>query len=240
MGAIKVINIKEVIIEGFNPICNSQYWFASVYVLMSLMKPGINKLIRKIEHKYYIPILLIFLAYYILNWINIAVYLGLVRGLFYYYLGAIIRFKQEKLAKYKTQFLIIGIFSWLCYAAMGYQRFIPLSDIISICFLGSLSACGITIFAICTEITANRFLNRIASSTFAVYLIHEHPLLRKFLWSNLFHVETIQYTSSMFILYSLGTIVLVFVVSIGLDFARMYIFDRLNTIRVRFQNEHLN
>lgn len=66
------------------------------------------------------------------------------------------------------------------------------------------------------ETTRSKFINWIASSVFGVYLLHDNPFIREFLWGKVFNVA--QYlTSSFFAVYVFFSISTIFVVGIMID-----------------------
>ena len=63
-------------------------------------------------------------------------------------------------------------------------------------------------------------VNKIARTTFGIYLIHDSAGLCAFIWDDLFNVVEMQYKNRGFVLYALMTIVTVFVVCSIIDFLR--------------------
>lgn len=74
------------------------------------------------------------------------------------------------------------------------------------------------------NIGCNKFINTISAATFGVYLIHDDPYVRDFLWSRV--VKTTSYTTSkILILYSLVVIALVFVVCTMIELLRIRVIE---------------
>lgn len=75
------------------------------------------------------------------------------------------------------------------------------------------------------NIGCNKFVNTISAATFGVYLIHDDPYVRDFLWSRV--VKTTSYTTSkILILYSLIVITLVFVVCTMIELLRIHVIEK--------------
>lgn len=222
-----VSNSWKILLTYFAPVSNSIYWFVSVYILISLMKPTLNKYIR--ENKNYKTILVFGMVCYCASKVVHAYYMGLVRGLLLYYIGAIIALNERKFLKSKYSYLAYALLGWCVYIIMMNVAEFNLPSVvgdIGICIFGIVSS--VSIFLAFTKLSdfTNNLINTIAGSTFAVYLLHEHPMLREFIWSRILHVESIQFRSSYFVLCSFASIVFVFIISIIIDFLYKTLLSR--------------
>ena len=72
----------------------------------------------------------------------------------------------------------------------------------------------------------NKWVNVIASTTFGVYLIHDNPLIRAILWSDIFHNQEM-YGKDGFLFFSVLTVVLVFAICALIDLARQKTVEKL-------------
>ncbi|MEW9603117.1 hypothetical protein [Bacteroides sp. L008] len=71
----------------------------------------------------------------------------------------------------------------------------------------------------------SRIINTIAASTFGVLLIHANSnIMRKWLWQDILDNEG-QYGTSTFVLHAVGSVVVVFVVCIVIDYIRIKIIE---------------
>lgn len=71
----------------------------------------------------------------------------------------------------------------------------------------------------------SRIINTIAASTFGVLLIHANSnTMRKWLWQDILDNEG-QYGASTFVLHAVGSVVIVFVVCIIIDYIRIKIIE---------------
>lgn len=75
------------------------------------------------------------------------------------------------------------------------------------------------------RIAPNQWINRIASTTFGVLLIHANSYVRRWLWNDVFCCVDM-YDHALMPLRTIGGSVLVFVVCAGIDLSRLYCIER--------------
>lgn len=231
-GLFDLYNLKDSILSCVNPVANSTYWFISVYIIISMMKPVLNNAISAIGGGYKtLYFIIILLVYYSFVRYNAAVYLGIINGLVFYIFGALIKKNEEMLCqKKRSQYLFFGLIGWILYVLfnnilwLNVHSLNGLFSIVGICFFGTVSIIGLSLFFLSGKKYINTKINILASTTFSVYLIHEHPLVRRLLWSNIFHVDTLQWHSPCFILLALISIILIFAFSAIFELARKRLF----------------
>lgn len=224
-GFVDLYNIKNSILSCIAPVANSTYWFVSVYIILSMMKPFLNQVVESIGGGYKIcTLLIVLLIYYSIVRYNTAAYLGIIQGLVFYILGALIKTNETLLFQKKSsRYLILGFTGWILYMLFTNISWLKvyslngLFSIIGICICGTMSAACFTLFFLSKEGFLNTKINKIASTTFSIYLIHEHPLLRRTLWSSILHVEQFQWGSPYFILFAIASIILIFTCSVVID-----------------------
>ena len=204
------------------PICNSSYWFISVYAILSLMKPVLNHSAEKINgigKRKFVIICSAVLTYYLFARFNESTYLGLVQGALFYIIGALLKFNKQKLTRiHSIGWLAFASVSWcLCVLHcnldfIGVTRLLNLARDVGNCVWGLCSSISLFMFFNSVKEFKNGIVNTIAKSSFAVYLAHEHPLLRETLYSKVFHVESFQWKSSMFLVYACLTVFCIYIV----------------------------
>ena len=70
-----------------------------------------------------------------------------------------------------------------------------------------------------TAFRCSKVINAVATTMFGVYLIHEHPSVREFVWNHFLPTE--KYINSVwFVFYSLAVCVLFFMACIGIEWIR--------------------
>ena len=83
---------------------------------------------------------------------------------------------------------------------------------------------GFGMFVLFDRVTFhNRFINRIAQSAFAIYLITDYTASEKLLWIKLFNLQNL-YQQPLAILQILGILLTIYAVCILIDFARQALF----------------
>ena len=196
------------ILSAFTPILSGEYWFITVYVGLYLLTPFLNKLIRSLsknEMKLLLAILLIFFSvipniYPSSKWLNFGSGYGIVWFIVLYFIGAYLRLHvnfDQLYAKYKTrQLLAIMLLFWclpiISKIAIAITTQILTGEIIAssaFYFKNSviLVPASIVTFVAFNSIrisnqTTSHIINSLATGAFAVYLIHDNPLLSPILW----------------------------------------------------------
>ncbi len=196
------------ILSAFTPILSGEYWFITVYVGLYLLTPFLNKLIRSLsknEMKLLLAILLIFFSvipniYPSSKWLNFGSGYGIVWFIVLYFIGAYLRLHvnfDQLYAKYKTrQLLAIMLLFWclpiISKIAIAITTQILTGEIIasSACYFKNsviLVPASIVTFVAFNSIrisnqTTSHIINSLATGAFAVYLIHDNPLLSPILW----------------------------------------------------------
>lgn len=236
MGWHDIQFVKD--IAYFVPILSKVYWFITIYVILSILSPILNKMSLSLSKREFKSILIIgfFIIYvwhtlcFILNFgmpIDDAGY-GIPNFLFLYLCGRYIKLHCD-LSSMKLNFLF-------CYACICFSLFIfqlLYSLLLGFSFTSLLSyntififggALSLFLFFAKKRISHNKLINGWAKNCLAVYIIHMHPLC----WNKICELLQIQEISALwFIPYS-------FIISVFLYFAlatiekiRLFFFDKL-------------
>lgn len=220
------VDIFQTIIASFCPVSNNAYWFVSSYLLIQIMKPTINEWIIKVKRKYVLPIIGVGLLIYGCDRYYQAYYLGLVNGLLFYFIGAEIKINENSLLENRPRIvcLVVAILSWLMSVVFANVTFWEVSaryssvcNVLGVCIWGTLAAVAIVVSAISKSVYVNDTINKVSASVFAVYLIHEHPLLREYLWEGCLKVASVQWKSRYFVLFAFVSVIIVFCLSVGVN-----------------------
>lgn len=194
-------------ISCFFPITNAVYWYASAYILLMLLKPQVNLFVNKIKKSdYFIVIFICFIIYSFASYLD-SIYANILEGVFYYIVGACIFLHVDKLAKIKSVFFFLA------------------GIIFVILHLPILAA---ILFFMCFHNMKgfyNNKINIVAKSTFSIYLIHEHVLIRDVLWGYLFKGKIIMLDLPLYICYCLLVCICIFVGCMFIDFFIQFIFN---------------
>lgn len=89
------------------------------------------------------------------------------------------------------------------------------------------------------NIRRNKVINRIAQSTFAIYIIHQTPAFYNFMWNGLFHVDN-AVSRGTIIPYAIGCILCIILSGVLIDSIRMRIFsDMIKKSRLYLKMLHV-
>ncbi len=232
------------IVKAMMPITYNTYWFATVYFFIYLLSPIINKTIKSIkkEHLSMILILVLILSllpnilndhFFILNGIGS---FGIM--LYMYIIGAYINLYGikilEKMKKISCICAIIAIYSFLTiivnvWTNTNYNNIAQYVREIDSIFVIAIAILMFYLFSK-INIKSNRIINKIASSSFAVYLIHENPVYRIIFWKNYFILtENVLLDINMLIISE----TFIFFIAVCLETIRKNLFEK-NFINRKF------
>lgn len=231
------------------PIITSKYWFVTAYLLIYILSPFYNILIKSMKKKKYQKFLLIGLLLWsiiptIFGFIyntseNVMFYNRFIWLSFMYFVGAYIReYKIKFLTNKKTNILTIGItfFTMILSIIVIYlfkDLFMKIGTTEIAYFwtpnniLMFILSISIFYFFINLKIKNNKIINTVASTTLGIYLLHDGHLTN-YLWHHLFHTNTLIY-SNYYIFYILSATITIFIIGVLLDLIRQII--EKNTIK---------
>ena len=225
----------ETVRNALFPVIWEEWWFASAYLVLCLFSPFFNLLARQLSRNAYrcllglsltlwcliptffqMPMQFSALAWFATRYftagyfrlhvptekIRSSVCLGAACGLAaLHYLFVVARDAYVHFHPTST------VFPTEFYAMQTLPTFL----ISLLLFLGFLTA----------KIPQNRAINFAASAMFGVYLIHDHPSVRAFLWTDLFRNASYAESPAL-IPYSLGVCLAVFAVCGAAELLRIY------------------
>ena len=227
------------IIKTLFPITFDNWWFASTYFVMYLIHPYLNRLLQSLSKEVYQKLILFaFFIWSIIPTFTTSSFQSnkLIEFTLLYAIAGYIKIYgfQSNIAS-KSWFKL-----WLFSSALTY-----LSCVIFL-FLGTkfefFSSHSLyfyrrnsvlTIFRAVTffmmfltmDLGVNHLINKVASATFGVYLLHESNLLRLFLWKNVFHNADFQ-NSVLIIPYSLTVVLIVYIVCTLIELCRIRFVEK--------------
>ena len=217
---------------NFMPITHKSYWFFTNYIILYLLFPFINIMLKQLSKKQFKILIVILIGLYSIIPTIITsspMFHELAWFITVYCIGAYIRLNKSKYfenLKLNLAIFIIGYIFIICsivlftiYKINPIQRFGQLNKITVIIISINLFLIFLNI-----NIKSNKLINVISKCTFGVYLIHEHYLMRIFLWRDLFKASEIS-SSLKLILYGVATTFIVFVTCTIIDFIRMKILE---------------
>lgn len=228
------------------PVSTEHYWFATAYLLLTLLMPFLNAGFDRMEKRAVERVLVCMLLVFSLAKTILPMQLPWDHKgydafwfVFLYLTGAYLRRYGVKWIKSRAKAVSLYIFSSLIvFASMLVIRFLyirtgSLEEFISYGYSYNFLFCYLASIGLFLAFqrnpkaerprTCGPVLQTISSASFGVYLIHEHVNLR-YLWPTWFHSAEFTMTSVPgFLLHMLGTVGVVYFVCTAIEIIRMNI-----------------
>ena len=232
---------SENVIKSLFPVIFNQWWFVSIYIALYFFSPFFNSSLMSLSKIEYQKILACsFLVFCVLPTFKV----GLVNNsngyslysfMFLYAIGNYIRKYGGKTSKTNMKFL----YGYLVCSVLTFLSNLFLTRLIGhnvLHFLGYdkifTFVGSVCLFLFFKSLTIkSTSINYIASLVFSVYIIHEHPAVRAYIWQGLFHCDTWIY-SSYYPIYSIGIIIIIFAVCLFVEYLRKLLFFNLEKVMV--------
>ncbi len=220
------------------PIASKKYWFVTVYIVLVLLIPFINILIKNITKKEFKKLMVVLtILFSIIPTFTSCDFYGneLIQGIYFYLLGAYINVNNPDFINKNCKFIFLAsvillIGSTICIDLLGNYISVFSTHIwhfYSRHSLLSISVC-VSLFVIFRNLRLkeNKFVNFVAAHTFAVYLISDNNYIRRILWHDIFRVS--DYAESPFLILNLViSVTLVFVVCISIELIRKKTIEKI-------------
>lgn len=219
----------------FNPVTGDVWWFVSAYVLLVFLLPFLNNLLNSFTKEGYIIFLAVFwIIVYSIGALGTP-YFYIITGILFYSIGGFLRlFGRKTEPERRILFIALFIAFWVIDAYCIYLNTSNISIYsrikylliaqtqISICW----PVCAISLFKLfeSIDIRSNELINKIASTTFGIYLIHDFGPFRYFIWDKIFRVDVL-YTKQLFSFYAFLVVIIIFIVCSVIDMMRQLIFE---------------
>lgn len=224
---------REMLWQVFFPTIFNEYWFFTAYLVLLLLSPFLNVMLRSLTRQQHQTMLgvMVLLWSVIPTFTKQPMYAAEIpQFLLYYCLGAYFRLHPDNV--FRKQGLrwaaAIGAFV-LLYAltmVLGYcERFTPEAFGAALRFYDRNSlliltaAAGLFSLAVYSKPFTNRLVNTVAGCTFGVYLIHDNPVVRSLLWKDWLNWND-YFTSGSFIPRLILSVLLVFTVCTLIEWLR--------------------
>ena len=239
IGDINSWTIRQALL----PVSYNVYWFATTYLGLYLLFPYINKVLNsltKTKHKVLILLLGIMLSVIPTIVLNASPWSGkLIWFVYLYIIAAYIKLYDIEFlkAKIKRHALLI-IFAFVCMFLLSLFGFIVKEyNITSTDYTFYFNAMNsvpmlllsllIFMFFKNIKVKENKFINFLAQSSFAVYLIHINAGLRTYLFNNIIKIQNF-YNSNTIILigYVFVVSVLIYIICSVIDLIRRTFIEK--------------
>lgn len=247
---ISIVNI----IKSCLPIFFNQYWFITVYVIMYLFIPFMNKFITQLDIKQ--ELFFVMLALIIIfpghHFYGVALVDWFDKFCIAYCFGALIR-KHDLLTQHRfislgKCLLLLGfsvailfsfVFSYLAFKfdKISFIKYSELSDqgLNIFCFFAAL---GLFIWIGSKTLNYNHVINTIASTTFGIYLIHDNTYVRPLLWLKTLHMNNLLSQPAYTIFYVLLVCVLIFSICSLMEYIRKRLFGHFENRLCNWANKY--
>ncbi len=245
---------RRTVFINFFPVTEYKYWFATVYILLYLFSPYINRLLLCLSRKEFQKMLLLCLAVFCIFPTVYGALKNDTETLFYYnrfiwllivyMIGAYIRLYPP--VKYVSSAKWLGIsaliFFFMECAIYVMERFQPFFNKVGI--VGGnyfwrpntipVAAVSLSLF-LCfrfIKVKPIKAVNLLASTTFGIYLLHDGQL-NFYMWQVL--LKSTEYTfSPRLILFIPMCALLIFIIGACVDFLRRFLFRLISRPVFRF------
>lgn len=230
-------SVKGLIKTVFNICYEAGDSYVGTYIVFFLFIPYLNLLIKAMSKKQYEYLILLLIIYFTVfsTFLLHETFDFLGWMITMYFIGAYIRlyplrlFEECKTALYGiiiSLVLMVGSVAAINFTGriMGIESYFFFHD--SHKFLAVTFSVSLFLFFKNINIHNSRIINTAAASTFGILLIHSNGnAMRRFLWCDVFNNVSF-YNSKYIALHSVFTVLLVYVVCMVIDLARMRIIER--------------
>lgn len=205
------------------PITGENWWFATAYIYLILfIVPLINKIVGKMDDtNFFFIILVLLLAETVSEFLGTSVN-RVLQASVYYLIGKFIK-KNENLIWNKIQRKYIFKLSvfwalhtmliYFMYSNTSIMSYVINNSILTV-ILDPILAIMIFVFFLKSPkiiVLKSKYINRIAKTTFSIYLLHDSKVTRKLLWNYWVPMKEL-FCSRGFVFYEIIVIAIVFII----------------------------
>ena len=229
----------ERLLHSLLPLSYDCWWFASAYLVLYIFIPFINRFLRAMDRKEYRRFLLVLLTVWCVIPTFLHVEMQRNNLLWFFCLYAMIGYYRlhHRTAKRKGSacILLAALILALTYAtvialdligrhsAYAAKHALFFYDYYSIPIVAASLLLVIGFSRI--RVKQSRLINTVSAATFGVYLIHDNPYVRKWLWGTVFRNAS-HADSGTLIPYSAGAVLAVFAVCTAIELVRIHVLEK--------------
>ena len=226
-------SIKDIILSFF-PIATKRYWFVTTYFGLMLIAPFISSMVNSLNKNRYI--FLLFVAF-ILDFkypygLYFSEYNSLVHFVFLFLIGGFFKkFGLPKLISRHAGKMFLGLWIGCTFVMTIVSLYKGQGTLQNTGYNGLLLPMSVLFFSFFLQKKwakisdkMQKLIQVISPLTFGVYLFHDHPLFKVFLWS---HMSELGF-SGLLLLRCFMVASFVFILGLAVDYSRYKIFDFLN------------
>ena len=225
---------KKDVYRVFTPFLGRPLWFFSAYISLALVAPWLKSAFRLTGKSLGCLVALLTVIIPGICTLPEPQMCYTVDVCYFFYVFILVGFLKPLLAssaKYKYVAFIIGIVLYVLLVVLRQRGGAAMQGWATQCLAdfktlpNLVSALLVFCFFLHLDIGSIRWINWIASSAFAVYVIHSTPAFYPFLWSNVFQVRRWMLSDS-YPLYVAGVVAGVYLSGILLEFPRRLVVER--------------
>lgn len=230
------------------PITRQTWWFMSVFLVLYMFTPYINKLLKSLSFKEFNDLLIILVFTFVI-WPSISSLTpidnqkgySLYSFIVLYTLGAYISifYKNKKLNKYMLLMVYLLSTISLCIFNVNTSRISGSSGVIYSYNFILIFISSIVLFLFFKELKIkSSFINKLSSLTLGVYLIHDHDYMRGIIYQVLGYENS--FNSKNFILYTLSVITIIYISASIIEYLRQALFTYIYKMKFRFSYKDIH
>ena len=225
------------------PFWSGENWFVTCYLLLCLMVPFLNPFLKNLEQKQFVKLLAILFAIrFVTPLFDTKTFWSTSHGfeqfIFLYMIGAYINLHgfQTKALQNKwcwRGILVVLIGLWFAISAgtgikgLTYQSAELIGDVTKYFPIFSvLISSALLVVALGIKPFHCKFINLISGSVLAVYLIHDNPLVREFIWWTI-SPNINQIGSNHIFVHMIQKVLFIFVACVVIDQIRIWLIEKL-------------
>lgn len=207
------------------PTITKQYWFVTCYIILYILSPFLNKMLKNFEKKDYFWLIALLL---VIQCVLPKVTPGFLsnQGWFItlYIIASYFRNCKSKIFDSFTISLVTFLVSFtliICANVFFGYNLWGMNQIA--CLI-----CSVSMFCTFKNIKksfSSKFINIVSATTFGIYLLHDNNYIRHFLWREVLDCPSM-IKSNYFVLFAVGSVLAVFVVCSLIDLFRIYVLER--------------
>ncbi len=233
--SIHEFSFKELLSAVF-PTTFSSYWFFSTYVVLYVLSPFINKLLDSIQRSSHLKLIAIMgFIWIVIPTVTTSAFSGnnLTFFVMLYLIGAYMNKYPDNWFTRKNHDVKTAVFSLLFISAFVFAAtfIVPsLSDHSTVLYGKNtifIVGASVGIFSIFLKIKPfySKIINTISGTVFGVYLIHDNPFFRDYLWKTIIDTDA-HCNEKTTILHLLLSSVIVFVSGAVIELIRKNLIEK--------------
>ena len=236
------------LVKNCLPIIFQKWWFATAYLLLYILSPFLNRVLKSLSEKQYIGFLLLTgICWCVIPTCTTQYFMGneLLFFVLIYSISGFIRLYKIKIQWSAAKCIVISIVltaltfgSVVAFDILGFKfPFLAENALYLFIFQRSIMVVviGLPVFIgfLKMNIGYKRVINFISPAMFGVFLIHENNIVRNWLWQDVFSLSSYS-NSKTLIPYTLLVLALVFVGCTIIEILRRYSIELLSKPLIGF------